>query len=195
MEKADSLSWDTHKWAMQVYSCSCIIAKRKTDLVSVYAEHPEYLEDVIHADHTDSWDLGIEMSRPARAIKLWYTVQAMGTDKLSDVIDYSFFNGKTAKRALEKYPDWEITSPPMCGTVTFRYAPAGLSAEELDRLNGAISREMIREDFAYIVTTTIRNKRVLRMNMINCGTNDSDIIRTVDKLNEIAEKIFAEGQY
>ena len=186
VERADSLSWDTHKWSMQVYSCSCIIAKDKKHLINVFAEHPEYLADVIDSDHTDSWDLGIEMSRPARAIKLWYTVQAMGTDLLADVIDYSFLNGLVAEKELKKYENWEITSQPMCGTITFRYAPPGLSEEDLDNLNGAISQQIISENYAYIVTTTVKNKRVLRMNMINCNTTTDDVKLTIEHLNEIA---------
>ena len=193
IEKADSLSWDTHKWAMQVYSCSCIIAKNKKDLINVFAEHPEYLEDVINSEHTDSWDLGIEMSRPARAVKLWYTVQAMGTDLLADVIDYPFFYSSLVKKELEKLSDWEITSPPMCGTITFRFAPDGLSDREIDDLNGAISRRIIDENYAYIVTTTIKNKRVLRMNMINCNTTDDDVISTVRHLDEIARDLYGKN--
>lgn len=189
IENADSLSWDTHKWAMQVYSCSCIIAKNKKDLINVFAEHPEYLEDVIDSEHTDSWDLGIEMSRPARAIKLWYTVQAMGTDLLADVIDYPFYYGSIAGRELNKLPDWEVTSPPMCGTVTFRFAPRGLSDNELDELNGAISKRIIDENYAYIVTTTVKNRRVLRMNMINCNTTDEDVISTIRHLDKIAHEL------
>ncbi len=189
VEKADSLSWDTHKWAMQVYSCSCIIAKDKKDLISVFAEHPEYLEDVINSEHTDSWDLGIEMSRPARAIKLWNTIQAMGTDMIADVIDYPFFYSSLARRELEKLPGWEITSPPMCGTITFRFAPDGLSEKRLDELNGEISRAIIDENYAYIVTTTIKGKRVLRMNMINCNTTDEDVINTVRRLDDIAHRL------
>lgn len=189
IEQADSLSWDTHKWAMQVYSCSCIIAKNKKNLINAFMEHPEYLEDVINSEHTDSWDLGIEMSRPARAIKLWYTVQAMGTDLLSDVIDYPFFYSNLVKKELEKLPDWEITSPPMCGTITFRYEPKGLSDKELDDLNGAISKKIIDDNYAYIVTTTIKGMRVLRMNMINCNTTVEDVVSTVNQLDRIAREL------
>ena len=189
IERADSLSWDTHKWAMQGYSSSCLIAKDKNDLVTTYAEHPEYLADIIDAEHTDGWDLGIEMSRPARAVKLWFTVQAMGTDLLSDVIDYSFFNAKLAYKELTSRPDWEITSKPMCGTITFRYAPKDVDESRYDALNAAISEQIIKERFAYIVTTVIKNKRVLRLNIINGNTVDTDVIETVAKLDEIAVKL------
>ena len=194
VEKADTLSWDTHKWAMQVYSCSCLIAKDKKKLINVFAEHPEYLADIIDAEHTDGWDLGIEMSRPARFLKLWFTVQAMGTDLLSDIIDYSFHNCNIAVKQLQKYPEFEITSPGMCGTVTFRYAPESVDKSKYDELNAEISRTIIEENFAYVVTTVIKNKRVLRLNIINGNTTDEDVIAVVDKLNEIAERITTKYQ-
>ena len=189
IENADSMSWDTHKWAMQGYSSSCLIAKSKKNLINTFAEHPEYLADIIDSEHTDGWDLGIEMSRPARSVKLWFTVQAMGTDLLSDVIDYSFFNANVAFKELTARPDWEIISKPCCGTITFRYAPKDVPEEKYDELNAAISEEIIARQYAYIVTTVLKGKRVLRLNLINGNTTDKDVIETVTKLDEIAREL------
>lgn len=186
IERADSLSWDLHKWAMQIYSCSCVLVKDKQTLISAYAEHPEYLEDVRASEHNDGWDLGIEMSRPARFIKWWYTVQAMGTDALADVVDYSFYNAFTAKGEFEKLPNWEICSKPMCGAVTVRYVPCGMTQDEINAFNYEVSEKIIRDGYAYVVTTTIKGKRVLRLCFINCNTTTEDVIGIVNKMNEIA---------
>lgn len=189
IECADSMSWDTHKWAMQVYSCSCLIAKDKKKLIHTYVEHPEYLADVIDGEHTDGWDLGIEMSRPARCIKLWFTVQAMGTDLLSDVIDYSFFLMNLAKAELEKMPEWELTSRPMCGTLTFRFVPKEILPERYDALNAEIAETISDEQFAFVVTTVIKGKRVIRLNLINPNTTDTDVLSTVKRLGEIGNEL------
>ena len=191
VDRVDSLSWDTHKWALQVYSCSCVIARDKKTLISAFAEHPEYLADILDADHVDGWDLGIEMSRPARAIKLWYTVQAMGTDLLSDVIDYSFYNARIAEKMIAAMPGWEQTSPTMCGTLTFRYVPEDVDPSLYDELNAEISKELIDRQYAYVVTTTIKGKKVLRLNIINGNTTDEDVRFTVTKIGEIAERLRA----
>ena len=188
IELSDSFSWDTHKWLMQVYSCSTLIVKNKKHLLASFAEHPEYLADVSSRDHNDSWDLGPEMSRPARAIKLWYTLQATGTDLLAELIEYSFYNAKLAKKELSKHPNWKIISNPCCGTINFRYEPEGLTGEELDMLTGKISEEIINSGFAFIVTTVLKGKRTLRMCIINANTTEEDIIKTISLLNEIAVK-------
>ena len=197
IELSDSLSWDQHKWAMQSYSCSCLIAKDKKNLLNTYAEHPEYLADVIESEHNDGWDLGIEMSRPTRAIKFWYTVQAMGTDLLADVIDYAFFNTNVAKRALDALPGWEITSPPMCGAITFRYAPEGVDPARYDELNTDISRRINESGEAYIVTTMLKGRRVLRLCIINGNSTDQDVrevIRLLDIFAHEAEKELSTGK-
>lgn len=186
IERADSLSWDTHKWAMQTYSCSCAIAKDKQTFIAAFNEHPEYLADVISSEHNDGWDLGIEMSRPARYIKLWYTLQAMGTDLMADVIDYAFYNAKQAEKAISALPDWEIISRPSCGALNFRYAPGDVPCEKYDELNDMISKKILDDGYAYVLTTTLKGKKVIRLCVINGNSETEDVLNTVEKLNEIA---------
>ena len=188
IELSDSFSWDTHKWLMQVYSCSTLVVKDKKNLLASFTEHPEYLADVSSSEHNDSWDLGPEMSRPARAIKLWYTLQATGTDLLAELIEYSFYNANLAKKELTRRPNWRIISNPSCGTINFRYEPEGLTNEELDELTARISKELIGSGFAYIVTTTLRGMKTLRMCIINANTTEEDVIQTIALLDEIAVK-------
>lgn len=189
VERSDSLTWDTHKWLMQTYSCSTLIVKDKQNLLNSFSEHPEYLADISSSEHSDGWDLGPEMSRPHRAIKLWYTVQALGTDLLEEIIEYSFYNSKIVENMLIEYGNWEIVSKPSCGTINFRYHPDGYSEEELDKLTMKISEEIINSNYAFIVTTTLCGKKVLRMCMINSNTSEEDVTSTIKLINDIAERI------
>ncbi len=186
IELSDSFSWDTHKWLMQTYSCSTLLVKDKSNLLNSFTEHPEYLADVNSSEHNDSWDLGPEMSRPHRAIKLWYTLQATGTDLLAELIEYSFYNANLVKKELEKMPGWKIISNPSCGTINFRYEAEGLSEEKINILTDTISKEIIKSGFAYIVTTTLRGMKTLRMCIINANTTEEDVYKTLELLNEIA---------
>jgi len=183
---ADSMSWDTHKWALQTYSCSCAIAKDKNTFLRTFNEHPEYLADIIDADHTDGWDLGIEMSRPARCMKLWYTVQSVGTSLLSDIIEYTIYNSKKAAEAIEQMPSWRLLSEPMCGTVNFRYEPSDVSPLKYDELNKAISEKINDSGYAYVLTTVLKGKRAVRLCMINGRTETEDVLNTIEKLGSIA---------
>ena len=188
IEKSDSLTWDTHKWLMQTYSCSTLLVKDKQTLVDAFVEHPEYLEDVSSTDHIDGWDKGPEMSRPHRAIKLWFTIQATGTHLLEEMIEYSFHNAKMVQHELEKRENWEIISKPSCGTINFRYAPKNMSLEELNELNLNITKEIIDSGYALVVTTTLNDMKTIRLCMINANSTTEDILNTMDLLDQIAVK-------
>ncbi len=189
IERADSLSWDTHKWAMQTYSCSTALVRDKQKFITAFNEHPEYLEDVRSASHNDGWDLGIEMSRPARCLKLWFTLQAMGTDLLADVIDYSFYNAKQAETAIKAMPDWQVVVKPCCGAINFRYEPKEIDESKYDALNDAIAKELTASGYAFIVTTVLKGKRVIRMCVIGANTETEDVLNTVEKLGQIALEV------
>jgi len=189
IEKVDSLSWDTHKWGMQAYSCSCIIARDKQTFINAFHEHPEYLADVTNAKHNDGWDLGIEMSRPARCLKLWATIQGMGTDCLADVIDYSFYNSQLAYKMFRDYPDWTIISKPMCGALNVRYEPEGIDSSKYDEINAEIAKTITIEGFAYVLNTTLKGKKVVRFITINGNTETEDVVNVVERLNQIAVSI------
>lgn len=188
-ELADSLSWDLHKWALQVYGCSTFIVRDKKKLLNSFTEHPEYLEDIMTEENTDPWNMGIEMTRPHRSLRFWMTLQSMGTDLLADVIDYSFYNASVARKELLSLENWELTSPMMCATLTFRYAPPGMAKEEIDKLNLAISERIIQSGYAFIVTTKVKEKTVLRLCIINGNTTTEDVVDTIRKLDEIAKLV------
>lgn len=190
IEKSDSLTWDTHKWLMQTYSCSTLIVKDKKTLVDAFVEHPEYLEDVTSTEHLDGWDKGPEMSKPNRSIKLWFTIQATGTKLLEEMIDYTFDNAYLVEKELKKLDNWKIISKPSCGVINFRYEPEGLTNEELNKLNLDISNGINNSGYAYIVTTTLNGKKSIRMCMINANSTPEDITNTIYSLNQIAIKLY-----
>jgi len=191
-ELADSFSWDTHKWSLQPYACSTVIAKDKQKWITAFNEHPEYLEDVRNNEHLDGWDRGIEMSRPFRAVKLWATIQALGTDKLADIIDYSFYNCKLMRDELLKKDYWEIVVPPCCAALNFRVAPKGVDPSLYGEMTHKISEIINDSGYAYILTTTLRDVRCMRVCLINGNTTAEDILNTVEYLNKIAELVIEE---
>ncbi len=188
IEKADSLTWDSHKWLMQTYSCSSLIVKNKQTLLNAFSEHPEYLADISSLDHNDGWDMGPEMSRPHRALKLWCTVQCLGTDLLAELIEYTIENAKIFAREMTKRPNWQLISKPSCGTLNIRYELAEFTKEENDELNSRISQKIVEKAFTFVVTTILKDKKVLRLCLINANTTLEDIYQAIDHIDETAKE-------
>jgi glutamate/tyrosine decarboxylase-like PLP-dependent enzyme len=191
IEHSDSISWDAHKWLMQSYGCSAILIKDKKNLVNCFHTHPEYLNDAtIEDDQTNYWDLGPELTRPARSLKLWVTMQIMGTDAISNVIEHGFQLTEWAEDELKKYQHWEIISPAQQAIINFRYSPPRLTEQQLDALNQHISHEILNNGYAGILTTELKGKKVLRICAIHPETTEEDIRSTVKLLDHYACKIY-----
>lgn len=184
IEFSDSLSWDAHKWLLQTYGCSAVLVRNQSLLSNSFAAHPEYLKDAeTSAGSTEFWDLGPELTRPARSLKLWLTLQAMGSKELEHIIDHGCAMAELAEQQIREDSAWEIISPAHLGIVTFRYVSDRMMSEpDLDTINQAISREITESGFAQVSTTELREKKVLRMCTINPETTEKDICDTIKKL-------------
>lgn len=191
--RADSVSWDAHKWLFQTYGCSMVLVKRVSDLVATYGNTPEYLSSASATEQAyDSWNIGPELSRPARATKLWLTLNLMGTKQMAHAIEWGYRLVEWAAEALVKDPYWVVMSPPQQGIINFRYAPPELSSEQLDALNEAISQAMLDEGYAAVFTTRLAGYTVLRICALNPETTQQDMIETVARLTQFAQRLYAE---
>lgn len=195
IELSDSLSWDAHKWLLQTYGCSVVLVRNQSCLVKSFATHPEYLKDAeISEGSIEFWDLGPELTRPARRLKLWLTLQAMGTDKMEHIIEHGCILAELAEKIIRENPEWEIVCPAQLGIINFRYISNGkFSENDLDIINQNISREITESGFAQIFTTELLGKKVLRMCTIHPETTKQGIYDTVERLAATACSFSAFG--
>lgn len=190
IENADSLSWDAHKWLFQTYSCAMVLVKDKNDLARSFSENPEYLRDLdINDDEINYGNVGIELTRPTRGLKLWFTLQTLGTSEMSRRIEYGIHLAEYIKSTLLEFENWEVISDPKLAIINFRYDPSGMSEQDIDALNNNISHLALQENYAGIFTTVLNGKVVLRMCAINHETTENDIKQTISKLDEFAKHL------
>ena len=190
IEKADSLSWDAHKWLFQTYGCAAVIAKDIKDLYRSFHVNPEYLKDIKEGNESvNMFDIGIELTRPARGLKLWLTLQVLGTELVGSAIDQGFKIANWAQEELEVKNDWEIISPAQLAIINFRYSPDCLNDSEKDYLNEKVAEIMRGSGFAAIFTTVLNNKTVIRMCTIHPETTREDIQLTIQLLDKYAREI------
>lgn len=183
IELSDSLSWDAHKWLMQTYGCSVVLLRDQAHLLRSFAVHPEYLKDAGAFNQSpDFWDLGPELTRPARSLKLWLTLQVIGSEGMGRAIEHGYAMADFAAQLVRQQPDWEIASPAQQGIVCFRFAPAGVPAHRLDRINQEIAHEITQSGYAQVLTTELRGRKVLRLCTLNPETTQEDIRATVARL-------------
>lgn len=199
MGEADSLSWDAHKWLFQTYGCGMVLLRQGAHLAQSFHTRPEYLRDAhTEADQVNYWDLGCELTRPMRAMKLWLTLQVLGADAVGEAIAHGYQLAQWTEEALRQRPGWEIVSPAQLAIVNFRRVQPGLSPEATDALNRAISQRALEDGFATVLTTQLQGRTVLRICAIHPDATQADMQETVHRLAaygaaELANRAPAEG--
>lgn len=166
---------------------------RRRTLLSTYSTHPEYLKDLEQgADLINPWDLGPELTRPARGLKLWFTLQTMGANGLGSAVEHGFTLARWAEDEARKNPDIQIVLPAQMAMVNFRYAPAGLDDAACDALNTEISRRIVESGCAGVFTTVLNGRTCLRICAIHPEAKEEEMRGTVRKLNACCAEVLAE---
>ncbi len=188
-ELSDSLAWDGHKWLYQTNGCGMVFFRDQMQALNSYAVHPEYLKDLEVDDSLiNPWDLGIELTRPVRCMKLWLTMQVMGLDLIDEKITRSINRAKEVERILRENPNIQIVSEAKLAIVNFRYVVKGMKEKELDRLNSDISAMANATGEVGVFTTELKGKKVLRMCIINPDADEKELETTLGILQEQFEK-------
>jgi glutamate/tyrosine decarboxylase-like PLP-dependent enzyme len=178
MGRADSLAIDPHKWLFQPYDIGCVLVRRPGALEACYTMNPEYLRDVLATaeEEVDLRNRGLELSRRARAVKLWLTFKTHGTRAIADAIGRCIELAERVQSALQDDPYFEVVTPAQLAVVTF--AARGLSsAEHIKRALAVTSG-----GFAAVSCTELDGRSVYRLCLINPRTTLGDVTDTLARL-------------
>ena len=177
MDRADSLVVDPHKWLFQPYDLGCLLVRRPGALEAAFAIDPEYLRDV-RATHgeVDFRDRSLELTRRARAMKLWLTFRIHGAAQVRDAVARGIDLAEAAEAMLHADPRWEVVTPAQLGIVTF--ALKGSDAAD----HVARAAALAASGHAAVTSTTLRGRSVLRLCTINPTTTEADLRTTLAAL-------------
>jgi len=181
---ADSLSLDPHKWLYQPFETGCVLVRQGSHLRSTFRLLPDYLQDVHrHSEEVHYTDLGIQLTRSFRALKLWLSFKMFGVAAFREAIARGFRMAEFAEQCLREMPDWEISSPARMAVVCFRYKRGD------DALHAKLVEATLQDGFALCTSTTLRGRTVLRMCTINPRTTEQDIGDTLARIDATARLI------
>ncbi|NYT60039.1 aminotransferase class V-fold PLP-dependent enzyme [Alcaligenaceae bacterium] len=187
IETADSVSWDGHKWLFQTYGCGMVMVRDKTHLTASFHTRPEYLRDTeTDEGQINFWDIGVELTRPARGLKLWLTLQVVGADAMAAGIEHGFQLARWAQDELKQHPGWEVISSAQLAIVNFRYVSPGWSDSQIDTVNKKIAQRSLQDGYATVLTTVLNGQTVLRVCAIHPDATEDDMRQTICKLTEFA---------
>jgi len=188
LELADSVTLDPHKWLYQPFECGCVLVRDGNALRRAFEMLPDYLHDARTAEGEVNFsDLGLQLTRSARALKLWVSLRYFGIDAFRMAIRRTLQLAAGAARRVEQSEALELMAPPSLGIVCFRRRDLD------DEANAGIMAALERSGNGLISSTRLHGRFALRLCVLNHQSTEADVERVLAFL-ETAEPVAHEPE-
>ena len=197
---ANSITLDPHKWLFIPYECGCVLIREPEKLRRAFSLRAPYLRGTLPDEYTglDYLEYGPQMSRSFRALKVWMTLKHYGVDGYRKLLRQGVRCAERLDELVRTSEDFSALHEPTLFIYSFRYVPAryqtldgdaaGFNQEiekYLDQLNQQIADAIQANGFAFIMTSAVQGRTVLRMSICSHRTTLDDIEAVFGKLSEI----------
>jgi glutamate/tyrosine decarboxylase-like PLP-dependent enzyme len=196
IDQVDSLAFDFHKWLHCPYDVGCVLVRDALHLESTFGHPQAYLkvtEKGGRGNEPKFCDMGPELTRSFRALKVWLTLKEHGILKFGQKIAENCEQAQYLISLLEKHKNIiHILRPVSLNIVNFRFEPEHHKddPELVDTLNSDLVTEIQISGLALPSTTRMQNRLYIRVCIVShrCTNKDFDIfVDTLFKLYQ--EKI------
>ena len=194
MSRADSVSFDAHKWMGVPYEAGCLLVRDAATLRAAYTMHATYLlpAEENEYDGLNYFEYGPQLSRSWRAFKVWMTLRYYGAEGMRTFFRQTIACATRLHELVSASADFEVVQPaPLLYIYSFRWAPRSLRGNDelLDRLNQGISDELQRRRIAFAMTTRIHGRVTQRLSVCSHRTTTADIEATLEAMRKIGEEL------
>lgn len=169
IEAADSLVINPHKWLLVPMDCSVLFVRDEPRWKSVFSLVAHYLTTGEANSVTNLMDLGIQLGRRFRALKMWMVFRTLGLEGLQAHIRQHCALATEFAGWVRGTPGFEVVAPVPFSTVCFRATPQGTPADQ-DAFNVRLEARVNAAGPVFISHTQLNGRYVLRLAIGNANT-------------------------
>jgi aromatic-L-amino-acid decarboxylase len=191
IELADSLAFDFHKWLQVQYDAGCLLVRDGEQHRRIFESRPAYLrraERGLAGGGEWPCDLGPELSRSFRALKIWFALKEHGTERFGEAIATNCRQAQYLAGLLRRFPNLELMNAPSLNIVCFRCCPPDWNEAAIDDLNDEIAADLQESGIAVPSTTRIHGRAAIRVCITNHRTCDTDLEVLVEATMEAVSR-------
>ena len=191
---ADSITFDPHKWMFVPFACGAVLVREGGHVLrDAFDITPEYLnEDRGGADvQFDFFRYGQMGTRRFNSLKLWMALKFIGRRGYAEILERQIDLTNYLATRLDQLRDFQRVGQVETAVCCFKFLPAefkDVDGVAQDRLQQRLQQLIERSGEAWITTTVLNGRRVLRVNINSFLTRQ----RHIDDLLELLERTSAE---
>ena len=168
IELTDSITLDFHKHFFQTISCGAFLLKDPANYRFI-----DYKADYLNSEYDEEHGVpnlvakSLQTTRRFDALKLWFTVEALGEELYASMIDHGVKLTKEVEQYINDSASLEMLVPSQFASVLFRVVPEDYPAEFVNALNQNVADELFARGEANIGVTKVGNKQSLKMTTLS----------------------------
>lgn len=183
IERADSVVVDPHKGLFLPYGTGCLLVRERHRLERAHAVRAPYLPaKQVDDDTVDFCDLGPELSRDNRGLRVWLPLKMHGAATFRAALDEKLDLAAYAYDALSRLPGVEVGDPPTLSLFTWRLRPEGLEGEALDVKNRRLLSAINQRQRVLLTGTTLATGFHVRLCVLSFRTHREHIERALEDI-------------
>lgn len=187
LERADSLAFDLHKWMYLPFECACALVRDAQAQRQSFGLEGSYIEPEtrgVIAGGLPFAQLGVELTRNFKALKVWMCLKSYGVEKIGRIIQQNVDQATYLAEKVASHPELELAAPAPLNVVCFSY-PGVDNRELLTRLQ--ISGKAVPSG------TTLNGQFVLRVCLVNHRTRLTDLDLLLDSVVALGQELRLES--
>jgi glutamate/tyrosine decarboxylase-like PLP-dependent enzyme len=192
LQRADSLAFDLHKWMQMPFAVGCCLFRSREEALATFGDGSSYLAHMRGGPRGyPRWfgDEGPELTRPARALKVWMSLIEHGTERFAHVVSKNVAQARHLERRVVEHPQLELLGAGPLSVLCFRYTRPGLDDAALNELNDQILFTVQESGLAVPSHTVLEGRFALRVAITNHRTRQEDLDLFLDRVVDIGDEL------
>ena len=189
---ADSIAFDLHKWGYMPYEVGCVLVRDPEAHRATFAANHSYLASTqrgISTNATEFADLGLQLSRGFRALKVWMSLKEMGVQRIGRLIQQNIDQAAYLGCCIETAAELELLAPVSLNIVCFRYAAGPTDLVGIDAINEEILLQIQESGIAVPSRTHLQGRFAIRVCITNHRTRKADLDQLVQSVIEFGNRL------
>jgi len=141
IEQADSVTFNPQKWLYVAKTCATVLFKNFEALSHHFRILAPYMGD--DTEWPNLGELSVQGTRHPDILKLWLSLQHLGTDGYAEIIHHNYDLTEQFTQAVRARPALELASEPQMNLVCFRVATTKVLPSQWDAINEKLQRYLL----------------------------------------------------
>ncbi|MDT0540439.1 pyridoxal-dependent decarboxylase [Croceitalea sp. P059] len=189
LDRADSIALDFHKWLYQPFEAGCTIVRNWNNLKRTYYKPAPYLDTELSNDgkRLEFNEHYFQLSRNAKAFKVWMTIKAYGMERIKAMIQKDIDLTNYLNEQIKKSDDFELVADSKLAVSCFRFKGNMTNPSEIIDFNQRLMPELEKDGRVFIMGTKLKGQYAIRACFINHRKTRETTDYLLDVIRDVAK--------